>query len=146
MILTLLFFPRIPSVVVFMVGLAASLLVNYRTAAAQMVMVKRHSAEALLLSTVLLCAGVFLGVLTKSGMLDHLSNQLIAVLPASAARYDEGLIRVNAIFFKRVLFAYLRWRKTPLASAICGGNCRRHANGHNSPDVVGYVCGICILT
>ncbi|MDR6396593.1 CitMHS family transporter [Herbaspirillum seropedicae] len=86
-ILTLLFFPRIPSVVVFMVGLAASLLVNYRTAAAQMVMVKRHSAEALLLSTVLLCAGVFLGVLTKSGMLDHLSNQLITILPASAARY-----------------------------------------------------------
>lgn len=86
-ILTLLFFPRIPSVVVFMVGLAASLLMNYRTAAAQMGMVKRHSAEALLLSTVLLCAGVFLGVLTKSGMLDQLSNHLITVLPASAARY-----------------------------------------------------------
>ncbi|AWV04978.1 cation:proton symporter [Burkholderia sp. JP2-270] len=86
-ILTLLFFPRIPSVVVFMVGLAASLLMNYRTAAAQLAMVKRHSAEALLLSTVLLCAGVFLGVLTKSGMLDHISNQLIAVLPGSAARY-----------------------------------------------------------
>ncbi|MBB3212750.1 CitMHS family citrate-Mg2+:H+ or citrate-Ca2+:H+ symporter [Herbaspirillum sp. Sphag1AN] len=86
-ILTLLFFPYIPSVLVFMVGLALSLLVNYRSAGAQMVMVKRHSAEALLLATVLLCAGVFLGVITKSGMLDQLSLQLVAVLPASAARY-----------------------------------------------------------
>lgn len=84
-VLAALLFWTVSSVLVFMVGLAIALPVNYAASQQQMEAIRRHAKEALVLAAVLLSAGVFLGVLGSSGMLDQLSRAIILALPARLA-------------------------------------------------------------
>ena len=93
---TLLFYPRVPGVIVFMVGLATSLLINYPSSAKQLTMVKRQSSEALLLAAILFCASVFLGIVTKSGMIDHPADAMISIMSMEIGRYLYLLLGVIA--------------------------------------------------
>ncbi|CAN7789509.1 hypothetical protein LJR034_008972 [Caballeronia sp. LjRoot34] len=93
---TLLFYPRVPGVIVFMVGLATSLLINYPSSAKQLAMVKRQSSEALLLAAILFCASVFLGIVTKSAMIDHPTDAMKSIMSMEIGRYLYLLLGVIA--------------------------------------------------
>lgn len=95
-IFCLVAFPRLPGVLVFMVGLAVALTANYGKAKDQMNMIKRHASEALLLAAVLFCAGIFLGILTHSGMLDQLANALVSIMPGAVGPYIHLILGVFA--------------------------------------------------
>lgn len=82
-VIAAMLFSGISTVLVLMVGVAIALPLNYKGASAQMATVRRHSGEALLLSAVLLSAGVFLGVLNGSGMLDAVAKEIVAIIPVS---------------------------------------------------------------
>ena len=56
-----------PSYYVFMVGCALGILVNYRGKKLHNSIIKSHASAGLSMASTILCAGVFLGVLSKSG-------------------------------------------------------------------------------
>jgi len=71
--------------VIFMVGSAIALVVNYPRAADQRARIDAHARAALLMASVLLAAGVFTGIMTGSGMLKAMAEALAAATPAGLA-------------------------------------------------------------
>jgi CitMHS family citrate-Mg2+:H+ or citrate-Ca2+:H+ symporter len=82
-----LFLEVVPLPVVFVVASAVALLVNYPAAEAQRERLTAHASAAMLMVTTILAAGVFTGILTRSGMLASMSQDLVRVLPDAALRH-----------------------------------------------------------
>lgn len=76
-------------VVVFMIGTALALVINYPNAAEQRARIDAHARAALLMAGILLAAGAFTGIMTGSGMIgamaeagaDHVPDALGGHLP-----------------------------------------------------------------
>ena len=68
-VIGLLCFTKIPLYGAFMFGLAVALIANFHTAKDQARAIKMHAATALTMPMILLASGVFLGVLSKTGMM-----------------------------------------------------------------------------
>jgi CitMHS family citrate-Mg2+:H+ or citrate-Ca2+:H+ symporter len=77
----------VPPVVLFMVGTALALLINYPDAASQRARVDAHARAALLMAGVLLAAGAFTGIMTGSGMLKAMAGAAVAVVPPGAGSH-----------------------------------------------------------
>ena len=73
--------------VMFMLGAAIALLVNYRDSAAQRARIDAHAKAAILMAAILLAAGAFTGIMKGSGMLTAMAQAAVGVLPASMARH-----------------------------------------------------------
>lgn len=85
-IVCLVFLP-VPSYYIFMVGCVLALFVNYSGAKLQNRIIKSHSGPALMMASTILAAGVFLGVLEQSGIMDHMANVLASFIPAPMGRF-----------------------------------------------------------
>lgn len=81
-IVCLIFLP-VPSYFTFMMGCVAALLVNYSGSKLQNKIIKSHAGPALMMSSTILAAGVFLGVLEKSGIMNHMAAVLARFIPQS---------------------------------------------------------------
>lgn len=68
---------------VFMLALAATLVANFRTPKEQMEVIGRHAPQALSMVAIIFAAGAFLGVLSESGMLKAIAEDLITILPTA---------------------------------------------------------------
>lgn len=90
--LAALFAELVPMALVFIVASALALLVNYPDAHTQRERLTAHGSAAMMMVTTLLAAGVFTGILTKSGMLGSLSADLVGILPAGALRHMPPLL------------------------------------------------------
>jgi CitMHS family citrate-Mg2+:H+ or citrate-Ca2+:H+ symporter len=77
----------LPPVLMFMLGTAAALLVNYPDVADQRARVDAHARGALMMASILLAAGVFTGILQGSGMLSAMAHAAVAYVPAHAAAH-----------------------------------------------------------
>jgi len=77
----------LPPVVLFMVGTAIALLVNYPDAAEQRKRVDAHARAALLMAGVLLAAGAFTGIMAGTGMLKAMASATVAAVPPEAGRH-----------------------------------------------------------
>lgn len=75
--------PKVPASVLFEVGFAIALLLNYRTLADQQAIVNIHGANALQVVTMVLAAGIFMGILNESGMSKAIGQTLATWVPAS---------------------------------------------------------------
>jgi CitMHS family citrate-Mg2+:H+ or citrate-Ca2+:H+ symporter len=73
----------IEPVVMFMIGTVAALLINYPGAAAQRERIDAHARAALLMASILLAAGAFTGIMSKSGMIAALAKAAVGLLPTS---------------------------------------------------------------
>jgi CitMHS family citrate-Mg2+:H+ or citrate-Ca2+:H+ symporter len=73
----------LPLAVIFIVATAVALLVNYPDAHEQRERLTAHGATAMMMVTTVFAAGVFTGILTKSGMLGAMSADLVRVLPGA---------------------------------------------------------------
>jgi CitMHS family citrate-Mg2+:H+ or citrate-Ca2+:H+ symporter len=80
--LAALFFEALPLAFVFLAASAVALLVNYPDARQQQERLGAHGSAAMLMVTTVLAAGVFTGILTKSGMLGSLAADLAGAMPA----------------------------------------------------------------
>jgi len=85
--LAILFTELVPLALVFMTASAIALVVNYPSSQQQRERLTSHGEAAMLMVTTIFAAGVFTGVLTKSGMLASMTSDLVAVLPPLALRH-----------------------------------------------------------
>jgi CitMHS family citrate-Mg2+:H+ or citrate-Ca2+:H+ symporter len=70
-----------------MLGTAAALLINYRTAEEQRQRVDAHAQAAILMASILLAAGVFTGIMQGTGMLKAMAQTAVAFVPPAMATH-----------------------------------------------------------
>ena len=93
----------LPPSLVFMVGVALALPVNITHMDGQMQSIKRHAPNALIMATIIIAAGTFLGILNGSNMLSELSADIVAILPAAVVPYMHILIGIFGVPFDLIL-------------------------------------------
>ena len=86
-----------PSYYVFMVGCALGILVNYRGKKLHNSIIKSHASAGLSMASTILCAGVFLGVLSKSGIMEKMAIMMASVIPASMGKFLPVIIGVLSV-------------------------------------------------
>ncbi|MFE3456993.1 CitMHS family transporter [Nocardiopsis aegyptia] len=72
-----------PPELLFMLALVIALVVNYPGLSAQTDRVNAHARGAMLMASTLLAAGVFLGVMENSGMIEAMATALTGAMPAA---------------------------------------------------------------
>ena len=75
----------LPPEFVFMIGLVVVLLVNYPNPRLQIELIQKHSRAPILIATILLSSGVFLGIARESGMFDAVTTVVANALPTALA-------------------------------------------------------------
>lgn len=93
----------IPSALVFMIGVSIALTINYPNMKLQLERIKAHAPSAMLMACVIIAAGVFLGVLKGTGMLDALAINLVDILPLSVVPYLHIIIGFLGVPFDLLL-------------------------------------------
>ena len=83
--------------VVFMVGLVVALQINYPSLKQQQERIDAHARAGLLMASILLAAGAFIGIMKESGMLNAMANAAVALVPHSTAAYLPLLLAVLAM-------------------------------------------------
>lgn len=78
---------KVEPVVVFMIGLAGALLINYRDPEQQRQRIDAHARSALMMAGVLFAAGAFTGIMKDSGMLSAMAKTAVSWIPAGAAHH-----------------------------------------------------------
>jgi citrate-Mg2+:H+ or citrate-Ca2+:H+ symporter, CitMHS family len=86
-VLGVMIWGAVPPAMMFMVGTALALLINYPDLAMQRARVDAHARAALMMASVLLAAGVFTGIMQGSGMLTAMAKAAVAYLPSGAAHH-----------------------------------------------------------
>ncbi|MFD1066614.1 CitMHS family transporter [Oceanobacillus locisalsi] len=81
----------------FMIGTAIALPLNYRGVDNQMNRVKVHAPNALMMAAVILSAGVFLGVLNGSGMLEHIALAAVAIMPSFVIPFIHIIVGIIGV-------------------------------------------------
>ncbi|WP_152657478.1 CitMHS family transporter [Oceanobacillus sp. CFH 90083] len=81
----------------FMIGVAIALPLNYKGVDNQMNRVKVHAPNALMMAAVILSAGVFLGVLNESGMLEQIALAAVAIMPAFVIPFIHLIVGVLGV-------------------------------------------------
>ncbi len=102
-IIAILVTGMIPAGFAFMIGVAIALPINFRTIKSQNECIKRHAPNALAMASIILAAGVFLGVLNGTGMLTSIAQDLINILPAFLGRYIHLIIGFLGLPFDLLL-------------------------------------------
>lgn len=96
-VIGLLCFTKIPLYGAFMFGLAVALIANFHSAKDQARAIKMHAATALTMPMILLASGVFLGVLSKTGMMKAMAQMLIAIVPAALGPHLQDVFGFFAV-------------------------------------------------
>ena len=86
-----------PAYYVFMVGCALGILVNYRGKKLHSSIIKSHASAGLSMASTILCAGVFLGVLSKSGIMEKMAVMMANVIPTSLGKFLPVIIGVLSV-------------------------------------------------
>jgi citrate-Mg2+:H+ or citrate-Ca2+:H+ symporter, CitMHS family len=78
-----LFSAVLPLPVLFMIAFAIAIVLNYPSAKAQRARVAAHAGNVIAVVSLIFAAGIFTGILSGTGMVDAMSQSLLAVLPDS---------------------------------------------------------------
>jgi CitMHS family citrate-Mg2+:H+ or citrate-Ca2+:H+ symporter len=87
LVLGLMIADKVPPALLFMIGTALALLVNYPEVAAQRARVEAHAKAALMMASILLAAGVFTGIMQGSGMLAAMAKVAVGHVPPAMASH-----------------------------------------------------------
>lgn len=101
-VMSLLVVDVIPSAVVFLIGVAIALMVNFPKVAEQSDQIKAHASSIVGVVGMVFAATVLTGVLSGSGMVDAMAKWLVAVIPNSWGphmAWVTGLISIPMTFF-----------------------------------------------
>ncbi|HGO9249994.1 TPA: CitMHS family transporter [Neisseria meningitidis] len=101
--MSLLFSGIFPPGYVFMLAATAALLLNYRSPQEQMERIYAHAGGAVMMASIILAAGTFLGILKGAGMLDAISKDIVHILPDALLPYLHIAIGVLGIPLELVL-------------------------------------------
>nr|WP_183902469.1 citrate:proton symporter [Rhizobium metallidurans] len=86
-ILVLLVMDVLPLGLIFMVGFAIALSVNFPSINAQRERIESHAGSVLMVVSVVFGAGVFTGIMSGTGMTTALAESVVNVIPSSAGEY-----------------------------------------------------------
>lgn len=78
---------KIPSGIIFEVAAALALIINYPKLKDQRKLVEIHAGNAMQVGIMVLAAGVFMGVLTDSGMANSIATNLVSYIPESMGKH-----------------------------------------------------------
>lgn len=98
-LLTLLILQTLDIPVLFLLGAALALTVNFPNMADQKARIAAHADNVLNVSGMVFAAAVFTGVLTGTGMVDDMARSLVHALPDGLGPYMTGVTGVLSIPF-----------------------------------------------
>ncbi|SOY61658.1 CitMHS family transporter [Cupriavidus taiwanensis] len=101
-VMTLLVVEIIPSPVVFLLGVAVALVINFPRVAEQSEQIKSHASSIVGVVGMVFAATVLTGVLSGSGMVEAMAKWLVAVIPAAWGPHlamVTGLVSIPMTFF-----------------------------------------------
>ncbi len=87
----------------FMIALCVALVINYPKPKMQIERINAHAGGAIMMASIILAAGTFLGILKESGMLNSIAVALVDVLPAVLLPYLHLVIGAIGIPLELVL-------------------------------------------
>ena len=93
----------IPAGFAFMIGVSIALPINYPNIQDQMGRIQAHAPGAILMATIILAAGSFLGILNGTDMLNSIATDLVNILPAFVIPYLHIIIGVFGVPFDLLL-------------------------------------------
>ncbi len=85
---------KVDPVVMFMVGVVLALMINYPNADMQRARIDAHARAALLMASILFAAGVFTGIMNKSGMLSAMAKTAVGFVPPEMASHIPAVLGV----------------------------------------------------
>ena len=86
-----------------MLATTLALILNYRKPHLQMERINAHAGGAIMMATIILAAGTFLGILKNSGMLDAIAKNLVYLLPDALLPYLHIIIGILGVPLELVL-------------------------------------------
>lgn len=86
-VIVLLIIGTIPSSILFIIGTALGLIINYPDLKAQRARIEANLPDAGQVAMVVIAAGIFMGILAGTGMNNAIANSLTTIIPASMGRY-----------------------------------------------------------
>jgi citrate-Mg2+:H+ or citrate-Ca2+:H+ symporter, CitMHS family len=89
--------PALPAPLLFMAAFAIALPVNRRTLQAQQDQLASHAGNVVLVTSMVLAAGVFTGVLNGTGMIKAMAGVLAGALPASLSPWLSQIVAVTGM-------------------------------------------------
>lgn len=92
----------LPLPALFMVGFAIAVMVNYPRLDEQRALLARHAENVLPVVTLIFAAGIFVGILSGTKMVDAIATSVIAAVPESLGPYlavVTGLLSIPFTFF-----------------------------------------------
>ena len=87
----------------FMIALCVALVINYPPPKVQIERINAHAGGAIMMASIILAAGTFLGILKESGMLNSIALALVHVLPEVLLPYVHLVIGAIGIPLELVL-------------------------------------------
>ncbi|GBG95881.1 citrate transporter [Ligilactobacillus salitolerans] len=92
----------VPSVVLFIIGTAIALLLNYPSSKMQRERLNEHAGDAVQVIILIFAAGIFMGLLTGTGMANAIAQSIGAIIPASLGKFwglVVAIISAPGVFF-----------------------------------------------
>lgn len=77
----------LPSYYIFMLGTVLAMIINFPNLKDQNEQIKKHAASALSIVTTIMAAGVMVGIMEGTGMLEAMANTLINIIPQALGKY-----------------------------------------------------------
>ncbi|MDW0116528.1 citrate:proton symporter [Sporosarcina thermotolerans] len=93
----------IPAGFAFMIGVSLALPINFPKVKDQMERIKEHAPGGIMMATIILAAGSFLGILNGTNMLTSIATDLVTILPEFVAPYLHIIIGVFGVPFDLLL-------------------------------------------
>jgi CitMHS family citrate-Mg2+:H+ or citrate-Ca2+:H+ symporter len=87
----------LPLPVVFLLACAIALVVNFPNAHTQRERLEAHGHAAMAMVTTVLAAGLFLGIMTGTGMLTSMARDIVGLLPAGVLQHLPVLLAVASM-------------------------------------------------
>lgn len=92
-----------PAGLAFLIGVAIALPINYRSTKEQMERIRAHAPNALTMASIIIAAGLFLGILNGTGMLTAIANDAVQILPSFMSSYLHIIVGILGVPFDLLL-------------------------------------------
>lgn len=92
-----LVFSHIPAYLTFALGLAIAMVINFPSLKEQSERIMAHAGSAISICITMLAAGVMVGILNNSGMMEGMSLALISLVPSSLGQYIHVIFGLLAV-------------------------------------------------
>lgn len=89
----------LPLPILFMVGFALALLINYPRMSDQRARIVAHSNNVISVVSIIFAAGIFTGILNGTGMVTAMSNSFVSSIPDSWGAYMSPIVAVASMPF-----------------------------------------------